>query len=257
MGNWLQIRGNIEKWFVGIKLEALDGAARDMYNRAGVVMSNGVNGKIFNAMDLVPPDSFVNINIKDPSDNSREGLAYDFRTVGQNEYQWELNLSTSYSSASVMLSLENLANIPKNVQLTLKDMATGEIIKIDGDRSLTLTLHKGSSNKYLLIARMGVDPTIIKDETHPLYFGLTGVNPNPFNPSTTICFGVEKSGNVKLSIYNINGQLVTTLMEGSVGFRTAQYCVECEGSFFRSVFGGIRGEREAGFTESEPGEINE
>jgi len=38
--------------------------------------------------------------------------------------------------------------------------------------------------------------------------------PNPFNPSTTICFNLPVSGNVKLSVYNVKGQLVKTLING-------------------------------------------
>ncbi len=38
--------------------------------------------------------------------------------------------------------------------------------------------------------------------------------PNPFNPETTIDFTVPKAGNVKLSIYNVKGQLVKTLVNG-------------------------------------------
>lgn len=36
--------------------------------------------------------------------------------------------------------------------------------------------------------------------------------PNPFNPATTICFTLPQSGNVNLSIFNIKGQLVKTLV---------------------------------------------
>jgi len=36
--------------------------------------------------------------------------------------------------------------------------------------------------------------------------------PNPFNPSTTIRFDIDKSEHVALSVYNIRGQLVTTLV---------------------------------------------
>ncbi len=36
--------------------------------------------------------------------------------------------------------------------------------------------------------------------------------PNPFNPSTNIRYNVPKSGNVKINIYNLLGQLVNTLV---------------------------------------------
>lgn len=38
--------------------------------------------------------------------------------------------------------------------------------------------------------------------------------PNPFNPSTSIRFDLVKANNVTLKIYNANGQLVTTLVNG-------------------------------------------
>jgi len=37
--------------------------------------------------------------------------------------------------------------------------------------------------------------------------------PNPFNPQTTIRFDVPKASNVKLQVYDITGQLVTTLVD--------------------------------------------
>jgi len=38
--------------------------------------------------------------------------------------------------------------------------------------------------------------------------------PNPFNPETTIRFGIPKSGNTEIKIYNIKGQLVKSLFKG-------------------------------------------
>ena len=37
--------------------------------------------------------------------------------------------------------------------------------------------------------------------------------PNPFNPETTIEYGLNKKSNVKLEVYNILGQKVTTLLD--------------------------------------------
>ena len=38
--------------------------------------------------------------------------------------------------------------------------------------------------------------------------------PNPFNPVTTISYSLTKAGNVSLSIYDVKGRLVETLVEG-------------------------------------------
>ena len=52
-----------------------------------------------------------------------------------------------------------------------------------------------------------------EDILQPVYTNSLGQNyPNPFNPETTISFSILNSENVKLSIYNIRGQLVKTLL---------------------------------------------
>lgn len=43
---------------------------------------------------------------------------------------------------------------------------------------------------------------------------LSGNYPNPFNPSTTIRFGLPEDGNVKITIYSINGQEIIRLANG-------------------------------------------
>ena len=40
--------------------------------------------------------------------------------------------------------------------------------------------------------------------------------PNPFNPSTTISYEISEGGDVHLGVYNLNGQLVETLVNGHV-----------------------------------------
>lgn len=59
----------------------------------------------------------------------------------------------------------------------------------------------------------------------PEKFNLTQNYPNPFNPSTKIGFELPFDGNVKLSVYNNSGKLVSSISEGfkSAGYYTIDF----------------------------------
>lgn len=50
----------------------------------------------------------------------------------------------------------------------------------------------------------------------PAVFALGEAYPNPFNPSTTISYSVPENQEVTLNVFNTNGQLVKTLVNGTV-----------------------------------------
>ena len=51
-------------------------------------------------------------------------------------------------------------------------------------------------------------------QTRPFTFKLDPAYPNPFNPTTTICWELGQSGNYRLSLYNLIGQEVKVIDEG-------------------------------------------
>jgi hypothetical protein len=66
----------------------------------------------------------------------------------------------------------------------------------------------------------------------PLKYALEQNYPNPFNPATVIKYQLPKSSNVKISIYDILGKEVATLINGSV--EAGYHQVEFNGSNFAS-----------------------
>ncbi|MCP4570590.1 MAG: S8 family serine peptidase [FCB group bacterium] len=62
-------------------------------------------------------------------------------------------------------------------------------------------------------------PTAVASEAAalPTGFAVTDIYPNPFNPSTTISFNLDRAADINLDIFNILGQKVVTLLSGRHG----------------------------------------
>ncbi len=81
------------------------------------------------------------------------------------------------------------------------------------------------------IADMGAFPSpwgwrvSVEDGAGTLRSFMPQNSPNPFNPSTTIRFGVAQAGHARLAIHNVHGQLVRTLVDEVLGpgFHTVQW----------------------------------
>ena len=67
-------------------------------------------------------------------------------------------------------------------------------------------LYKDGSGDVLDEITSGIPKTYALEQNHP----------NPFNPSTTITFGVPEASEVTLAIYNMRGQLIQTLHSGFI-----------------------------------------
>lgn len=66
---------------------------------------------------------------------------------------------------------------------------------------------------------------VVEVEIVPTKFELSQNYPNPFNPSTTIQFSLPKATQLKINIYNMLGELVETLAEGTyeAGYHKAEF----------------------------------
>ena len=56
-------------------------------------------------------------------------------------------------------------------------------------------------------------PVSVRIETRPEVYALSDNYPNPFNPETTIKYELPAAGDVRLEVYNMLGQVVTTLVD--------------------------------------------
>lgn len=74
---------------------------------------------------------------------------------------------------------------------------------------------KASSNESIMVLKAAI----------PIEFVLNQNHPNPFNPVTSISFGLPESAKVIMTIYSVTGQKVKTLFDGqlSAGYHQLQW----------------------------------
>ncbi|UCC78426.1 MAG: T9SS type A sorting domain-containing protein [Candidatus Zixiibacteriota bacterium] len=68
----------------------------------------------------------------------------------------------------------------------------------------------------LQILRLTTTGTDESEKELPLVFGISQNYPNPFNASTTIEFELAAPADIDLSVYNLNGQKIENLKQGSM-----------------------------------------
>jgi len=97
--------------------------------------------------------------------------------------------------------------------LTFGQNATPALADLNGDGDLDLTVgnYDGTFNFFENLTVVGLQNEAIRPSSAKLY----PAYPNPFNPSVNIHFELNESAQTKVSIYDLSGARIKTLMDGS------------------------------------------
>lgn len=106
---------------------------------------------------------------------------------------------------------KEIANIPKGTT----SFTDSTIDRVSNYYYRAKALSDTSASDYSIIDTINTSPESINtNELNNLDFNLYQNYPNPFNPNTKIEFTLKTSGKIKLSVYDILGNRVTTLING-------------------------------------------
>lgn len=202
----------IDTWRIDLSVSDPTGTFYDNDNRAGVVDSGDDFSGVLSTVDLAPiTTEYVRLVLRNPNDRMETNYSYSYQSPGRNEYVWDVVMTTSFGAIDAHLDVVGVEEIPSNftVKLVAPDGTMTELIE---DTTVSVRLSNfGSENYKLVVSRSDI---VKVDDEKPKAFAITGVSPNPFNPSTTLNFTLNDNGNVRARVYNMNGQVVTTLING-------------------------------------------
>jgi hypothetical protein len=109
---------------------------------------------------------------------------------------------------------------------------------VESDSNL-LTIASSGISAPLLSSVMLNEGSIPVGSVLPTEFALHQNTPNPFNPQTSIRFDLPSSGYANLTIYNMSGQIVRTLVNGSVGAGSHELVWDARDNSSRRVASGV------------------
>jgi len=140
------------------------------------------------------------------------------------------NVSVTYGSGSVKMYLNGELESERGwtgiMNLTEMDLTIGQMVPGNTEYNFF-----GSLDEIRIYNRVLTDEEIstIYEETSgvdsdgaelPMEYAISNIYPNPFNTSTRISYQLPESSTIELTVYNVNGQKVKTLIKG---FRQAGY----------------------------------
>jgi predicted nucleotidyltransferase len=229
--------------FLDIKSELIDVSASSIslgdFNNDGSldIFLSGTTGSENISKLFLNASSISNSKPSDPTNLSaiQNGSSLEFSwdkatdaETQQNGLSYNLYIGTESGKCNIVSPLSDfnsgyrkvvaLGNAQQNTSWTIKDLPPGTYYW-----SVQAIDHSYAGSEFA--TEQTITVTSIEDELIPLVTKLYQNYPNPFNPATEIRFSLAEDSKVNLSIYNTNGQLVRTMLDGKTekGYHTVNF----------------------------------
>jgi hypothetical protein len=210
----------------GVQLVAESGLARDGDNWALVMPDASHGWDIYDRANPPVIGEYVNVYFPRPEWNTiSKHYSTDARPVPNDVEVWDFEVKTNIPDA-VKLTFNRIESIPVeyDVWLVDKQLQIGQNLRQNNFYEFRGLLENTPKKFLLMIGRTEfVEQELNKFDLIPSSYVLFQNFPNPFNPSTTVKFGLPRDSHVTVTIYDIMGREIVRLLvdeERSAGYHT-------------------------------------
>jgi ligand-binding sensor domain-containing protein len=203
-------------WLLHVKAECEN--AHDHDNFVGVIADAAMEWDRHERFEPPPIGEFVMISFPH-RDWPRYPDVYttDFRPRSTDGYIWDFTVDTNISGKPVTLRFDHLESVPPELEVRLIDVSLKIAQDLRRESHYVYRSNRDGGKKAFRLL-VGKADFITKQSAGviavPTAFELTQNFPNPFNPSTSIKFGLPVKSRVSLKLYNLLGKEIATLLDG-------------------------------------------
>ena len=205
-----------------IAFEARKGLAADVDNVAAVHRQANDGWERFDHREPPGVGDFVRAYFRDPAQMDSDEYATDIRSPFEDGSEWLFEISV-LTSGAVELTAAGLQGVPEFFEVRLVDPLTLEVIDLRRQPQTTFSVHAGYPRALRLLVGTSdyIQQKLSDFNAVPQAFALQQNFPNPFNPVTTIRYALPVDGRVTVTVFNMLGQKVVTLLDNQT--QTAGY----------------------------------
>ena len=207
----------------------IDAHSGEYFDTGNEIVSNPAASRGWDMLDRPEPPVFGDyVSLYFPHDEwGRIHKRYqsDVRPEPSSGDTWDFEV-TAGSPRTVVLTFKGIEQVPLQYHIQLIDPQTGLSQDLRKQDTYILALSTGEEAwpLQLLIGESGFVEDQVDDlDLQPPSLELDQNYPNPFNPTTSIRYGISEDAVVTLTVYNLLGQVVATLVDQET--KTAGYHV--------------------------------